>query len=603
MACSLSITSVLGIPTVPGGTTTSTVRVTGTLAECEPIIFSPTNAFDVVLELDCGSGPVSATTLSSAGNWSVDIPATCACGKPIQVKASCATNPNCTDTFNGLLQCQEANCPTGTLAVSVDGCDANGKRLVTLTATVSAAPPGAQGQWDYGDAQPVGMFPVVVGQYIDTHPYTTPGPPNPARFVILQPPGCPPFIAGIPNLASCPINCPGIVTATATAGACNPDGTRTVHFDATLSGGPPQTYHWDFGHGSPVTIDATIPGATPAVDHAYPAPGTGTVNFTATFTVTGASPACVDTVPVAVAVVGCGGECPQIGPMTTQLDDCPDANTRNVTLSATVTGGGATEYEWEFGDGSPNATLNAIVNSDPTVVHLYAAPGSGPYTATVTMKGPPSCPDQPASKTFNVPACTDDDGDGGSGWCGALLPIIGLLVAVATALTVFVLALQICPTLVNVPISNILWGIIAGLWIAVGLALIGWAILCGFGICDCPSKCDFLAIAWMASLTGALVAVYLSGCCGGGPWFLVILIFGLAFLAGFGAWLAFCNPSKCQVVDLLLIVFVSIVAVVFTYIQNVPVVSMCVVNNVALAVAGIGAILAALAAACHAPGP
>ncbi len=80
MACSLSITSVTGLSV---GGVTNAIRVTGTLSgDCTPVIFSPTIKFDVVVEVDCGTGPSSANTLSSGGNWSVDVPATCSCNKP-----------------------------------------------------------------------------------------------------------------------------------------------------------------------------------------------------------------------------------------------------------------------------------------------------------------------------------------------------------------------------------------------------------------------------------------------------------------------------------------------------------------------------------------
>jgi len=70
MACSITITSVVGIP-MGGGSTTSSIHVTGTLSgDCEPVTspWAPIK-YDVVVIVDCGGGPVSATTLSSGGSW------------------------------------------------------------------------------------------------------------------------------------------------------------------------------------------------------------------------------------------------------------------------------------------------------------------------------------------------------------------------------------------------------------------------------------------------------------------------------------------------------------------------------------------------------
>jgi hypothetical protein len=50
----------------------------------------------------------------------------------------------------------------------------------------------------------------------------------------------------------------------------------------------------------------------------------------------------------------------------------------------------------------------------------------------------------------------------------------------------------------------------------------------------------------------------------------------------------------------MLVVFVSVVSLVFLYIGNVPIVSSCVISWVSTVVGTIGAGLAVLAAACHA---
>lgn len=322
MACSLSITSVTGLSA--GGITTA-IRVTGTLGgDCTPIVFSPTIKFDVVVEVDCGMGPSSATTLSSGGNWSVDVPITCSCNKPVRVEAHCASNPDCADNVSGALQCEEQGlCPAGSISVSVDGCNPDGTRNVTLVANITSVPPGTVvGQFDYGDG---GFSQAIVvpgpGAFPDPgapHHYVPPGPANPVRFIWVLPANCPPLTAVVSGLQTCPINCPQIVSVTASPpGQCNPAGTRTVHLDATLSGGPAQFYHWEYGDGT----DDTIPAAmSPAVDHDYPAPSDTT--YTAIFTVTGFNGACVDSASVTIDIERCGSTPPPPPPPTDEGGGC-----------------------------------------------------------------------------------------------------------------------------------------------------------------------------------------------------------------------------------------------------------------------------------------
>jgi hypothetical protein len=103
-------------------------------------------------------------------------------------------------------------------------CDSSGKRIVTLMASISAAPPGSQGGWVFGDGTQGGMFPIVVGPFTETHPYTPPGPSFPAQLVFVQPPDCPPLKATIANLQPCPGSggggvCSGLLITIAVAGA------------------------------------------------------------------------------------------------------------------------------------------------------------------------------------------------------------------------------------------------------------------------------------------------------------------------------------------------------------------------------------------------
>lgn len=507
MACSLSITSVTGIPAMPGGTTTISIHVTGTLTgDCRPIDLASTS-FDVVVQVDCGGGPVNAATRSSGGNWAVDVPATCTCGQNIVVTASCATDPACSDTFAGLLDCQQDACPAGAINVAVGGCNDDGTRNVTLTANLVAIPPGTVvGQWDYGDTTLGVAFVIPApGAYTEgPHAYATPGPYT-ARLLYVLPAGCPPLTATVSGLAACPIVCPEIVSiSVSVAGVCNADGTRTVNLDAVISGGTPQAYRWEFGDPSPP--QTIFPPNPPATSHNYPAAGTGTSPYTATLTVTGLHPSCIDTEVAAVNVPGCDGACPTISNVTAVVGDCKPGNIRPVSLDATVSGGGATEFDWDFGD---STTQVITMNPSPATSHDYAAPGS--YTATVTMKGPPGCPDQTVSGPVNVPSCGGGNGgggDGGSGFCA------GLLIA-AIALLLLSGALFIIGVCFSVP-PLVIAGIVAA---GLGLVLfIIWAIFCAaFTSCSVMQTVHcilFVIVAIIAPIIVLIAFVFGTPACG-----------------------------------------------------------------------------------------
>jgi hypothetical protein len=304
MACSIKITSVTGIPATPGATITSTVRVTGTLSgTCPP---TASGAVEIVVEAVCGSNSAKTRAVpDQAGNWSVDIPLRCTCGGDILVKASCATDPICTDSSGGTLQC-ESNCPIGTISASVDGCNPDGTRNVTLTANISFVPAGgAVGQWHYGDGT-LGLAVAISapGTYADpggAHHYAPPGTANPAQFVWVLPANCPPLSVVVSGLESCPLDCPEAQITATPPGDCEPGGTRLVTLNAVVSG-TPQSYHWDFGDGSTKTIfPPNPPGPEP---HHYPAPSGGQT-YTAVFAVTAFNGACIETASVPINIPGC----------------------------------------------------------------------------------------------------------------------------------------------------------------------------------------------------------------------------------------------------------------------------------------------------------
>ena len=61
MACSISITSVTGVPATPNSTITGTIHVTGTLTgTCAP---TPSGVVEVIVEAVCGSNSAKASAI------------------------------------------------------------------------------------------------------------------------------------------------------------------------------------------------------------------------------------------------------------------------------------------------------------------------------------------------------------------------------------------------------------------------------------------------------------------------------------------------------------------------------------------------------------
>jgi len=275
MACSITITSVVGIPVSPGSTTTSAIRVTGTLTgECPP---APSGVVEIIVQALCpGATNQGIATPDSLGNWTVDIsPLRCMCNGWITVTASCATDPACGGTFSsGALQC-EGNCPTGSLDVSAGDCNPDGTRNATLTAHITSVPAGTVvGQWIFQSGVFGPAVTVVPGNISISHAYAPPGPGpgDPAQFSWVLPATCPPLSAVVSGLQTCPIACPSgnVVVTASQPSACTPTNTRSVTFSASVTGVTPQVYEWDFPGGTSSQLASGL-GPPPPITVEYPA--------------------------------------------------------------------------------------------------------------------------------------------------------------------------------------------------------------------------------------------------------------------------------------------------------------------------------------------
>jgi hypothetical protein len=559
------------------------IRVSGTATGCNG------NAVDVRVGRSAGPPPAPITEPSvpvMGGLWSVDVDVTgqsppFQCEDLLDIFVVCSADRQCQQLLQRTrLQCPQPTCPDFTVAVSVQGCaGAGNSATATFTVTFPAAvtpPPGCTYLWILSG--PPGAPPDQTTTVPSTSASYSQPPPLGTAF-----PGAVVMTCGDPQTGTCtnqeafnvPIPsclCPAttggvIVTHGDLEGLCaGSGGTATVDFNVVLNPPNPSCQlQWNFG-------DATAPQTTaPGVlstTHTYVQPSDPATPYQVT--VTALCDGCAPPYPQGMTTVPIPACCPVITGINPIPLDCDDAQ-RSMAFTATTNPPGAPgTFTWDFGDGSPPASSGA---SSTSPSHSYQTP-TAPRTIQVTFTPQvPGCPTSSFSATFPIPPC-EEEGGGRSALCGSFAVIIAALLGVIIALGLLALVLSQCLGIPIWPTYAWIWYTIAVLGFAVALTFLIWYLICAFGICDCPSRCDLLEIGWMSTLIGALVGLYLGGCCSGWMWLVVAGLFA-ASTAMFGVWLNSCNPSLCLILVDLLVVFTTGAGTIFSFLGLAPPVALC----------------------------
>jgi hypothetical protein len=518
MPCTITISSPFsGVSPASGGTN---VTISGTI-----VVAPGTACSDLQVSIACGAtiaGSGSAT-IDNQGNWTITLPTKCNCGDTATVYASCPSL-GCSASANGLIVCPPECCPKITTRADVGECDDVGRRQVCFPTTVDV-PTGCNVtvQWDFGDGHTGSShtFPAGSHTFTDCHWYAS-GTYTPHLNVVF-PQGC---LSSSVTVNVPPCDCCPKISKAVSVGECDSKGNRLVTFTITVNAKPPPCseaqVHLDFGDNTTGAPHAFAPSSSGSYTetHTY-SPGLHTAYVIVDF-----PPGC-RSVSIPFIVLPCPDCCPDVSVIPC-IEDCDKHGNRIVTFTITVTAKPPpcppTQFEWDFGDGTPPSTYTIPPSGSysSTVTHTYS--GSSDHTASLNVIQPQGCP----GWSNLIPKCCTKKR---TKWCNKLF----LTMTVSPALALVLLLLK---SLCSVPVPT--WVILALLGVFI-LALLVYLLL------GCPKcRCGWLyLLLWRVLFgVGILFAIF-SGCCS--PWsFLIglgLMIPGIVFLL---LWKKKCCVKFCR---------------------------------------------------------
>ncbi len=430
-------------------------------------------------------------------------------------------------------------CP-GVISVGfeIGECEAVGdppqqKQKVTFSAELDNDAEPATWEWQFGDGESAsgnGAPPSTVD-----HHYAKPPESNP-KFTVTSSDGrCAADskeieaseFAGIGCL-----NCPVLDEIRVTYGDCQDDDgvqKRKVTFGFGFSGDDPTSWTFDFGDGQTTSGN----GASPAsLEHLYNEKPEQAPKLCVSGP-EGCEESCVE---ADLSGFSPCEDCPTINAITSQeMPRAAGAERAAFEFKAETTGGPPNRYEWKFGDGALATTTSE------TVTHEYALPkkGSATYEVTAESQGPGDCAASTKKTQVSVSAPI----------VPMMCRLLPLLVALLGGLTFSALVVTFGGD------SKLAWFFVFG--VLTGVAAYFWRTIGERHGCP-PDNCGWQGVLWVVLITGGVLAMIISGCCGFSWWVLIVAILGV------GGYLALqWSKNCCQTkTSLILHALTCIVAVI-----------------------------------------
>jgi len=399
-------------------------------------------------------------------------------------------------------------------------------KTAKFTAVISGNPP-EKFEWDWGDGSPK----ETTTESTATHDYELLASGSAEYVVTVTSEGPEDCRDSAETTVKLPpkVECPEITDINVTFGDCVTEDDirrRQVTFEVSIEGDEPDSWTFHFGDGSTKT-DSGSPPAT--IEHYYEKK---------------------PQVAPKLCIVGpdpCGETCKEVD--LSAFEECPpcpkitdlkyesierDESSQTFRYTAEVSQGKPDKYEWDYGDGSKKEET-----TEPTATHTYAIPDKKTtYTVTVTSHGPGDCQDSSKEKvTVKPPHIVPR--------CCILLPLlVAFLMATTFGTFVVYCAAKIFDHAINYGWLVLVILILAFLTI---IAIVLWYQIARRILCPPPSKCDWLAIRWVTSLAGTLVAFYVRNCCEGWWWAIIIILLLIAGLL-FYNWIKKCAVKLMEIV-------------------------------------------------------
>lgn len=486
--CTITINGIQGHESTQGQGI-DRITISGNATQCAAVSVDVHQTQPVDVHL-----PTRQTNVDAQGNWSVDFSIAlgdfsagtfvCGRGNKYVIDAACVTDPQCNAQYaDSRIPC--GGCPVVTVAFRGirprDLCDANGQRPISITMNVmlgSSDPATITMELQVASAAPGAA---VIGPTSSVTASNTIIPATGPWIVSLSPgdyivrarfadAACPPQEFSLTVPVCPPVLCPDIDWSADISPQCDANGRRAVTVSATILF-PGTSISASLLNAQGQVIDSgTQTGDLTVVSPALSLGG-GDHDFSVQLN-TAVPDSCRPDLEHTVSVPNCpgGGTCPTVVWNPALSANCNPDNTRDVTVSATVSSFGApitAELRDPQGTALDTATTPANGTATMDSGALSLTPGNHQFTVAFTTGLPGGCAADDTN-VVTVPPCRGGGGGRESLGCTILrilalaLLIPGLVAIVGGACSVNAIAIGA--------------GVAAAL---IGAALlVTWALLC-----------------------------------------------------------------------------------------------------------------------------